>query len=93
MHKVNVNKLLVIPFIDLFQELLSFMCWHFSTANGLLPSLLGTPGQRGAQGLPGIPGPKGETGPPGISIELTKMNEIMDYIRGKKELVQKMHLI
>jgi len=59
----------------------------------MLPSLTGPTGPRGAQGRPGLPGPKGETGPPGISIELTKMNEIMDYIKGKKEHVQKMHLI
>lgn len=47
------------------------------------PTGLGLPGQDGRPGFPGPPGP------PGIILEPNNMTEIMDYIRGKKELAQK----
>lgn len=82
-------------------SLLSLVCLHFSTAHGLLQGqdgLTRIPGPRGPAGFPGLPGPPGPRGrdgvpglpgPPGISLEFSSSNmtAIMDYIRGKMELL------
>lgn len=74
------------------------MCLNFSTANGLLRDQsglipiagpMGPPGPPGVDGRQGLPGLSGPPGPPGIILAPNNMTEIMDYIRGKKELVQK----
>lgn len=91
MHEGKCEQDIGSTFKDLFEELLSFMCLHFSTANNLLQGQgdVWLPGPQGPSGRQGLPGPPGPPGPQGISIELTNINEVMDYIKGKKELVQK----
>ncbi len=79
---------------------LSLVCLHCSTAHGLLRGLTEIPGPRGLagpagpRGLAAPAGPRGQRGlpgPPGVSLELSSSNmtAIMDYIRGKMELVKK----
>lgn len=79
---------------------MSLICLHCSTAHGLLRGLTEIPGPRGLAGPVGPPGPRGQAGhsglpglpgPPGVSLELSSSNmtAIMDYIRGKMELIKK----
>lgn len=82
-------------------RMIEYYVFNFFTANGLLrdkdglisipgpPGIPGPSGPMGPRGEQGMPGERGRTGSPGITLQLTNMSEIMDYVRGKKELVQK----